>query len=284
MGEPLFRGMDRGEIDRQFNLRARWPEHPKYFARWAEESAAVRTRHVGRFDLAYGESAKETLDLFLPETAPPPPLLAFLHGGYWQALDKADFSYLAPAFLDSGIAYASLNYDLAPQVGLSVIVEQIGRALAWLQSRGRELGFDPERIFLAGHSAGGHLAALALLAADEGAAPRGACAVSGVYDLAPVSLSYHQDVLALTEEEVETLSPFRRIRPGNAPLICALGSEETDEFLRQQAEFVAACEAAGRPVTTVALPGRQHFSACDALGEPDHPLHRATCAMILGAG
>ena len=211
MSEYLYRGMDREEIDRQLNLRARWPEHEEYFARWARESAKARARLEARLDLAYGASEGRRLDIFPVPAAPrPAPLMAFLHGGYWQSLDKGDFSYLAPAYVEAGIAFASLNYDLAPKVGVGEIVAQTRAALLWLARNGTEHGVDPERIFVAGHSAGGHLAVMALMTdwpAEAGAAGgipadlvKGACSVSGVYDLEPLRLSYHQEILGLDPE------------------------------------------------------------------------------------
>lgn len=293
MAQPLYRGMDRAEIDRQLNLRARWPEHVEYFARWARDSAAARGRLNGRLDLAYGPSPGQRLDLFPSARAAvdrPAPLLAFIHGGYWQSLDKGDFSYLAPAFVEAGIAFASLNYDLAPAVGVPEIVRQIRAALAWLHRNAAVHGADPARIFVAGHSAGGHLAVMALLAdwpalgvdlpADL---VKGACSVSGVYELEPLRLSYHQDVLGLDPAAVETMSPLRRIPAGAGPLVCAVGRQETEEFLRQQAELVAAWRAAGLDARVVDLPDRQHFSAIDALGEPDHALFATVRDLVSDA-
>ncbi len=296
MPQGLYRGMDRTEIDRQLNLRARWPEHAGYMARWTADSAEVRPRLDGHLDVAYGASARETLDLFLPTPAlTRPPVLVFIHGGYWQGLDKWDFSYLAPPFLQARIAFASLNYDLAPTVTVAEIVAQIRRAIPWLARHAETYNFDGERIFVAGHSAGGHLAVMALItdwAATEvggedgaaGANPvKGACSVSGVYELEPLRLSYHQDVLNLDTVTVQTMSPARLIPERAGPLILAVGSDETEEFLRQQEELAAAWQARGLPVRVVGLPGRHHFSAIDALGEVEHPLFAAIKGMILGA-
>ena len=300
MSETLYRGMDRDEIDRQLNLRARWPEHEEYFERWARDSAAVRAQLDARLDLAYGASEGQTLDLF-PAAAgsEPAPLLAFIHGGYWQSLDKGDFSYLAPAFVEAGIAFASLNYDLAPKVGVGEIVAQIRSALVWLARHGPAHGVDPARIFVAGHSAGGQLAVMALVtdwpalagpgvdkAGAAGAVPaevvKGACTVSGVYELEPLRLSYHQEVLGLDAETVRTMSPLRRLPDRAGPLLCAVGSEETAEFLTQQDELVAAWRDRGLAVRVVELPGRHHFSAVDALGDPRHRLFEAARALVLG--
>lgn len=291
MARILYRGMDRAEIDRQLNLRARWPEHVEFFARWAHESAALRDRLEGRLDLAYGTSPGERLDLFLPRAARPAALLAFIHGGYWQSLDKSDFSYLAPPFLKAGIAFASLNYDLAPRASIAEMVSQVRKAIAWLARHGPEHGVDSRRIYVAGHSAGGHLAIMALLtdwsrlAGSSGGTlspglVKGACSISGIYELEPVQLSYHQDILKLDPAAVAALSPLRLVPARAAPLILAVGTEETEEFLYQQDALLTAWQARGLGARAVALPGRHHFSAVDALGEADHPLCAAVRELV----
>ncbi|HEX9789453.1 MAG TPA: alpha/beta hydrolase [Kiloniellales bacterium] len=297
MPQGLYRGMDRAELDRQLNLRARWPEHALYFDRWAKESAAVRARIGGRLDLAYGDTGGQTLDLFLPKNGSSvgpegvsvrPPVLVFIHGGYWQSLDKGDFSYLAPPFLEAGIAFASVNYDLAPKIGIADIVAQIRRAILWLADTGANHGLDVDRLYVAGHSAGGHLAAMALLtewAAIANGRPRpvkGACAISGVYELEPLRRSYHQDILRIDPATEATMSPARLLPKESGPLILAVGGEETAEFLLQQAELAAAWTDHGLPVRVVDLPGRNHFSAADALGMAGHPLFTAVKDMVDG--
>jgi arylformamidase len=292
MAAAVYRGLDRAELDRQLNLRARWPDHQDYFDRWARDSAAVRARLPAQLDLAYGDTPGQTLDLF--PAAPGragggAPLLTFIHGGYWQGLDKGDFSYLAPPFVEAGIAFASLNYDLAPAANITQMVDQVRRALAWLAGEAETLGIDRGRIFVSGHSAGGHLA-LEAASTDwtrygrPADLVKGACGVSGVYELLPIRLSYHQDVVGLSEAEVEDLSPLRHVPTAAGPLICAVGEQETEEFLIQQEELIAAWRAKGLDARAVAMPGRQHFTAVDALGEPDHPLFAAMRDLILAPG
>ncbi|MHA1600808.1 MAG: alpha/beta hydrolase [Alphaproteobacteria bacterium] len=289
--------MDRAEIDRQLNLRERWPEHTEYIARWAADSANVRRRLGGYLDLVYGDSAGERLDLFLPRPRPRPrprlgparpPLLAFIHGGYWQFLDKGDFSYLAPPFLDAGIAIASLNYDLIPRVAITEIVGQIRRAILWLARQADTYGFDADRIYVAGHSAGGHLAVMALITdwavGKPGIEPiKGACSISGIYELEPVRQSYQQEILGLDAATVRDMSPLRLVPARAGPLILAVGSEETEEFLLQQKELAAAWRARGLSVRIVDLPGRHHFSVMDDLGDAGHLIFAAVRDMVLGA-
>lgn len=289
MAEAVYLDYDQGELDRQLNLRARWQEHPEYFARWAADSAALRRRLAGETDLAFGPSAGERLDLFVPSGAAAPPLMAFVHGGYWQALDKSDFTYLAPAFLEAGIAYASLNYDLAPHASIEEIVRQVRAALAWLYREGAAHGIDPGRLYVSGHSAGGHLVGMALatdwpvldptLPADL---VKGGVSVSGVYDLEAIRLSYHQKLVQLDPAMARRMSPLFNLPKAAGPLVAAVGSEETDEFHRQQAEFLTAWQGAGLEARVVGLPERNHFSAIDALGEPGHPLFAAAKALCLG--
>ncbi len=281
---------DRAALDAQYNLRAAVPEHPHFFARWARDSAATRERLRCRPDLGYGRSEAERLNFFpAPGRRTRAPLLAFVHGGYWQALDARDFDFLAPAYTDYDIAYASLNYGLAPSVELDEIIAHCRAALAWLWRQADRLGLDRDRFYLAGHSAGGHLSVMMMLTdwpAFDAELPadlvKGGCAVSGVFDLEPVRHTYLNDALGLDEDTARRLSPIRLLdgRADPGPLILAVGERETEAFRRQQADFAAAWRGRGFGCDIVALPDRHHFSAVDALGEPGHPLAAAVRAML----
>ncbi len=284
MSDTVFLHYDQAGLDAQINLRARWPEHEAYFAKWAAESAAFRAERTGRLDLRYGPTAGQTLDLF-PAAAEPAPLIAFIHGGYWQALDKSDFSYLGAALLDQGIAYASLNYDLAPDARIGEMVSQIRRAFTWLQAEAPALGVDPQRILALGHSAGGHLAAMAL-ATDWQAhfglakpALAAAGSISGIYDLEPMRLCYQQPVLQIDPDTVRDISPLRITPPPGARLVCAVGGEETDEFLRQQAAFAADWRRQGAELDELVIESQTHFSILDLLLDPAHPLTAKLIAL-----
>ncbi len=280
----LWRDFDRAGLDAELNLRARTPEHVDYFARWAEESAEVRRRLSALEHIAYGPGAGETLDLFLPDEKPAP-LLIFIHGGYWQTLDKGDFSFLAPAFIERGIAFASLNYSLAPEAPIGQMVEEVARAIAWLRDNAARYDLDSRRFSISGHSAGGHLACMAF-SDDQPSAPahlplRACVSVSGIYQLEPLRHSYQQEVLKLDAESTAALSPHAVIPaspPG--PLLLAVGQDEPDEFVVQQSEYQAAWTAAGHEVRAQVMEGRHHFSAVEALSEAGHPLYTGVCDLI----
>ena len=190
------------------------------------------------------------------------------------------------------LAFAALESDLAPKVGIPEIVTQIRRAIAWLADNGRRHGIDRERLYVAGHSAGGHLAVMALstdwgragreFAAQPADLVKGACSISGIYELEPLRLSYHQAVLKLDPSTARAMSPLHGIPVTAGALICAVGATETEEFLRQQAEFVAAWRAAGLRAGVIELPGLHHFSIVDALGNRDHLLFAAVRDLVLG--
>jgi len=239
-----------------------------------------------KLDLRYGPGPKETLDLFVP-AARARGTFVFLHGGYWRALDKSDFSFVAEPFVARGCAVAVVNYDLCPDVSIGEIVEQCRRALAWLVRDGAAQGAQPERIVVGGHSAGGHLAAM-MLATDWTARgfPRdpiaGAVSVSGVHDLAPlVQFSFNAD-FKLDAAEAERLSPVRVAPRSRAPLALAVGADETSEFIRQTRIMWDAWPA-NRPSGARApliIPGRHHFSVVADYADADSDLTRATLALL----
>ena len=180
----VYRGYDQTGLDAQYNLRARHADHAAIFARWAETSAEARACLGAELDVAYGTEAGTTLDIFpaAPRDGRASPILTFIHGGYWQALDKSDSSFLAPAFVAAGIAFVTLNYSLAPAADMDRIVAQIRAAHLWLRDNATHFGGDPATMFVFGHSAGGHLTALAMAEAPV----KGGCSISGLYELEAV--------------------------------------------------------------------------------------------------
>jgi arylformamidase len=273
-------------LEIQYNNRARVPGFAEILARWAEASALARSRSPAeRLDLRYGDGAGETLDLF-PAAQPGAPLLVFVHGGYWRSLDKAEFSFVAPAFNAAGASVAVLNYALCPAVGIEAIALQMVRAHEWLWRHAGELGVDAARIAAVGHSAGGHLAAMLLSCRWQQVAEDlpaqlvgGALSISGLYDLEPLrhTPSLQAD-LRLTPAAVARLSPAFFPRP-RARLFTTVGALESDEFLRQNQLIRDVWGPTAVPVCET-IPGRNHFDVLDGLVDPAGRLHDLALRLL----
>ncbi len=277
-------------FDAQYNNRARIPEHLEILHQWSERSAEARAALPCALDLAYGDDASERLDVFLPR-AHGAPVLVYVHGGYWRALDKRDQSFVAAPFIDAGAMVVLPNYALCPAVSIDHIALQLTRALAWVWRHAAAHGGDPMRIVVAGHSAGGHLAAM-LLACDwhkvapdlPGDLVKSALAVSGVFELEPLR---HAPFLApdlrLDAASALRLSPAAMAAPSaGRRLVAVVGGDESEEFLRQN-ERIA--EAWGREVVSVCeqVPDRHHMNVLFALAEPAERTHRLAL-QLLGLG
>jgi arylformamidase len=227
MNDPAF-------LSREYNNRELFPDYARHFARWQEGSARARGTMTCTLDRAYGTSPGETLDIF-PARKGDGSALVFIHGGYWRSLDKKDFSFLAPAWVDAGVSLVVVNYGLAPAVTMERIVQQMLAASAWVYRHAEEYGMDEERLFVSGHSAGGHLAAMMLAAlwpVYDRSLPKdlykGALAVSGVYDLRPlVQVDWLQGDLRLDETTALKLSPAYLPPATRAPLALAVGGLES---------------------------------------------------------
>jgi len=275
-------------MEREYNARAAIPDHPQIFARWAEQGAQVRRRRAGLIDMPYGDDDGERLDVF-PTVHRTSPLLVFIHGGYWRSLDKSDFSWIAPPFLDAGVAVAFLNYGLAPRVAVEDMVRQQLKVIAWLYTRAEELGFDRQRIVVSGHSAGGHLTAMMMAALWPEVDPalpadlvKGGIAISGLFDLEPlVPLPFINSDLKLDVAAARKVSPVHLPPTTGAPLLTAVGALESSEFKRQMRLIHQAWPHNAREELEVA--GANHLTVCDALADPESALFRTALDLVRAA-
>jgi len=278
--------------DAQYNNRARIPEHPAILQSWADASAHALANLQGALDVAYGDDASERLDIFpalrggVDGAAP---VLVYLHGGYWRTLDKRDQTFVAPAFVEAGATVVIANYALCPAVRIEHIVMQIVRAIAWVYRHIADYGGDPARIVVAGHSAGGHLAAMMLACEWPQVAPdlpadvvKAALAISGLFELEPLR---HAPFLApdlkLTAASARRLSPSLMPAPRHGGQLAAVvGGDESEEFLRQNALIALAW---GHAVVThcETVPGRDHMRVLRELVDMDSRVH-AIARELLG--
>ena len=273
------------ELDRQYNARAAIPEHPEILARWAETSGHVRRQGGCEPDYYYGATPDETLDFF-PARRQHAPLLVFIHGGWWRALDKRDHSFVAPPFVERGAMVVVPNYALCPAVSIETITLQMVETLAWVHRHAARFNGDGRRIVVAGHSAGGHLSAMLLSCRWPSVAPdlpaglvRSALSISGVFDLEPLRRTpFLQADLRLTPAAVRRLSPAGFPRPSGR-LMALVGGNESEEFLRQNRLIRRAWGARAVPVCE-ALPGTNHLDVLDGLVDRRARLHTLLAGLL----
>jgi arylformamidase len=247
-------------------------------ARYATTSAAVRARVRREADLRYGVTADEVLDWFPTATAGAP-VLVFVHGGAWRAGRKDQYSFPAEPLITAGAHYVALDFASVPRVRLPEMAAQVRRGLAWVSANARRFGGDPDRVHVAGHSSGAHLAAVALLA-EPASLARSALCVSGTYDLRATLLSARGAYLEVGPAEGDALSPSRHAGRFPCPVTIACGERESPEFRRMAVEFDAALRQADRPSELVVAPGLNHFEVLETLGRPDGLLARIALRQL----
>lgn len=280
----VYRNFDQVELDNQYNVRAGIPDYLDVFARWASDSEAFRKVNRIVENVPYGSHDLQATDFF-PAKSVGRPLLVFIHGGYWQSLDKSYFSYLAEPYINRDINVAIVNYRLAPEANMNEIVMDNRNAIISLYRKASELGFDSSRIYVSGHSAGGHLTAT-MVNTDWTAwglpvdLIKGGCAISGLYDLEPIRLCYLNKAIGLTPKQVLENSPFLNLPKGKTPIILTVGGDESDEYHRLQSEYEHALKALNINVEIVVQKNGHHFDAVDRLGDSSEELCQAMLRMI----
>ena len=265
----------------EYNNRARVPEHAEIFARWQREGAAYRASvHNAKLGLSYGPSMRRTIDLFPARHDDQAPLAMFIHCGYWRSLEPSMFSQAAAGPNALGITVAVAGYDLCPHVSIADIIEQMRVACLMLWRKRRQ------RIFVYGHSAGGHLAAC-MVATDWKAfasdAPAdlvpAAYSISGVFDLLPlVHVSMNQD-LRLGEADARRVSPLHWSIPAGRSLDAVVGALESDEFLRQSKTIAESWRRGATLTRYEEIAGTNHFTVVDALADPDSAMTARVAAL-----
>ena len=261
----LYRNMDRAALDAAYNNTAAVGQarRDQYVADWSARSDAIRKARAGRIDVRYGDGARQRLDVF-PCGTPAAPTLVYIHGGYWQMNDKEPYAFFGEGLLPAGFNLAVVEYTLAPAARLDAIVAEVRAAVDWVITHAKEVGGDAGRVFVAGHSAGGHLTAMAM----DDARVAGGVAISGIYDLEPIRLNYLNEKLGLDPAETDRNSPIRHLPSQAAPLVVTVGLGELPELIRQSEEYAAAWQRKGLRGRYLPLAKHDHFSILEELAQP----------------
>ncbi len=282
----IYGPYDQAALNQEYDNRAKVPDAGRIVDGWYAEGRQAAASLSCHLDIAYAQHDRQRLDIF-PAAQSGAPILAFIHGGYWQSRDRQMAHFLAPFYVASGVTFASIGYRLCPDAGIVDILADVRTAIHWLHDNGDRCGSDSKRLYVAGHSAGGHLAAMLCGPVGPGrAVVRGGCTISGLHDLEPIRLSYLNDILGLDAPAAAALSPIEQVlamtpgAPGLPALIAAVGTREGPEYLRQRDELVAVLRSARQPVQAIDIIDGDHFSACAAFADPAHPLQEAMMRMI----
>lgn len=277
---PDWRSYDREELDRQYNQGTLVPDNSSYKQRKIEDSAAARAELGGILDVPYGPTRAEVLDIF-PAPARGAPINVFIHGGAWKSGHKDEVSYPAPAFHRAGANFVAVNFALVPDVMLEEQVRQCRAAIAWIYRNAESFGGDAGRLYVSGHSSGGHVTGVMTITDWEGdyGLPadviKGAAPISGMFDLEPVMHSWRNTYLKLDEERARALSAIHHIPKTAIAMVLGFGAGELTEFQRQSCDFAAAWRSAGQACRLIEVPEANHFEMGAAFGDSQSPVTQA---------
>ena len=285
MSEVAYKNFRQEELEYQYNPRVSVPEYPELAKVRAAQARKVRDTAKAWLDVPYGSSPREQLDIYAADE-PGGPVLVYIHGGYWRSGSKEDNCNFVPTFTRRGATVVLVEYDLCPQVTVSDIVRQTRAAIVWIYKNIPRYGSEPSKLFVAGHSAGGYLTAMAL-AHDwkqeglPGDVIKGAAATSGVYDLDVVMRISVQEQVRLTPELAQLNSPFLNPPRVKCPLLVAVGGEEPRGWQQMSEDYFQFCKKNDMNVEYLVEPGANHYTMSEHLLDASRPL---TQAMIRQMG
>ncbi len=289
-GPRVFLDYDQAELDAAYDQAVYAPNLAQITGRYATNSNAVRARLGEPKRFAYGPTPVEGLDVYTTKRANAP-IHVFIHGGAWRGGTAKSYAFPAETFVNAGAHYVVLDFAPVTDLGgdLLAMAEQVRRGVAWVYKNAAQFGGDAGRLYVSGHSSGGHLAGVVLTTDwSKYGVPadivKGGLCCSGMYDLHPVRLSARSSYVKFTDQSEQELSSQRHLDRLNCPVIVAYGTLETPEFQRQNREFAAAVKAAGKPVSLLVGEGYNHFEMPETLANPYGLLGRAALEqMKLGA-
>jgi arylformamidase len=279
--------MDQVELDAAYDQSFYAPLHRQIVARFVRASALARERVGAPRRESYGPTAVERLDIYRTKR-PKAPIFIFIHGGAWLGGSAQDYAFPAEMFVNAGAHYVVPDFiTIGGASGdLRVMAEQVRTAIAWAYKNAATFDGDPDRLYVGGHSSGGHLCGVALVTdwkTDFGLPEtivKGGLCISGMYDMKAVRLSKRGSYVKFTDDMEQAMSPIRYLDRLHAPIIVTYGTYETPEFQRQSRDFAAAVKATGKPVELIVAESYNHFENMESLGNPYGPNGRAALALM----
>lgn len=286
-GPVVWLDMDQVELDAAYDQSLYAPMADQIAERRAANSELIRKKFGAPLRISYGPTPVETFDFF-KASKPRAPIFVFIHGGAWLRGEARNFSDSAELFLNAGANYVAIDFVAikAANGDLRVMADQVRRAVAAVYRKTAELGADPDRFYIGGHSSGGHLCGVALVTdwAGEFGLPvdfiKGGLCMSGLYDMKPVRLSKRSEYIRFDDDMEQKMSSLRYLDRLRTPIIVSTGSFETPDFRRQSIDFAAAVKSAGKPVRLIDATGYNHYEMGESLGHPFGPNGRAVLEMM----
>jgi len=282
----IYRDFDQKELDKQYRAAATVPNLQDYIDQYSLLSKKARETTECILNIQFGPSAEETLDLFHVPENNLAPVFVFIHGGYWRMLSKDESSFMAPNLINQGVAVASINYTLAPTANIDQIVKESRRSIEWLYKNGHSYGIDPERIYVGGSSAGGHLTGMVVAGGwqEEFGLPldviKGGIPISGLFDMEPIVRCFVNEWMQMSISDGFRNSPDRNLPKKGCPLIVAVGGDETNEFKRQSRDYTNLWKDNGWEAEYVECSGFNHFNVPIELCKPDSELTKKLLEMV----
>ncbi len=279
MSEIIYKGFRQDELEYQYNPRESVPEYPALAKKRAEASRKVRSTLKSWLNVLYGNSPREILDIY-PADRPEGPVLVYIHGGYWRSGSKDENCNFAPTFVERGATVVLVEYDLCPSVTVTDIVRQTRASIAWVHRNIIRYGGNPSKLYVSGHSAGGHLTAMALAHDwEKEGLPRnlikGAVATSGVYDLDMVMQISVNEQVRMTPEIARENSPFLHLPVPTCPVVVAVGGAEPKGWQQMSEDYFKLCQERGLECEYLVVPGANHYTMSEHLADASSPLAQA---------
>lgn len=285
--KAVFRGWTVSQLNDQLNQGPYLPPEPelkKITESYTTDSAKVRAQYPPK-TFSYGTSDAEKLDVFIPQFAAGLPVMIFFHGGSWSFNSKDDYSTQAVPFLLNNAIFISVGFDNIPPNTMTGLVAQCRKAVTWVYKNIKQLGGDPNKLYVSGHSSGGHLANMMLVTAWEkqglpANALKGGSILSGWTDLAPVALSIRQGFLKLTPQEVKDYSPFYFPQNVKCPVIITCGGNESLYMQMQSGDWATKLQSYSRLAGAYRMAGYNHYTTPTLFNDTNNQVIKATLAMM----